>query len=79
MEKEKYKLFKTPEILKDTNGFKDVNVFKKDWWNFKRMKRAEYQKTAGLFLLLGLWFHVLFPIGIIAGIIAIYKRIKKQE
>jgi hypothetical protein len=78
MQKEKPRSFRLSGIgTKGPNAFGDIS--KKDWWQFKKMSRTEYRNTAGLCLLAGLIIHILFPVGIISGIIWIYKVIMKEE
>jgi len=65
-----------------TTGFSDLT--KKDWWKYKKLTRKEYGVSAVACLLISFIMPRLlatpfFIVGIVAGIIWIYKTITHKD
>ena len=58
-------------------GFGDIT--KKDWWKYKKLTRKEYGTGAITCILLGFIIPILFPIGLLIGVVWIYKTIAHKD
>lgn len=77
MEQEENRSFRLGTSQKKPTAF--GNITKKEWWKFKKTTKAEYKNTAILCLLLGIIISPLFLVGVIAGIIYLYKSIAEKK
>ena len=59
-------------------GFSD-DITKKDFWKYKKLTRKEYGAGAITCILLGFIIPILFSIGLLIGIIWIYKTITHKN